>query len=232
MTTTLTKIQTAPDLVDQVYRTLLDAISEGKMAPGSRITQEDIAAQLAVSRQPVLQALRLLKKDGFVLDAPGRGVLVAPLDVGWMMHIYQVRSALDSLAARLAAKARFKLAPTLISKGRLAARGKNISAMMRADAQFHAAIYVGSGNPLIAQSAQLHWQHIRRAMGAVLQLSSMRESIWDEHEAIAAAIAAGQEDLAEKLIREHSEDAGRNLARHMTQAITGLNGLNGLSANG
>lgn len=63
--TTLTKIQTAPDLVDQVYRTLLDAISEGKMAPGSRITQEDIAAQLAVSRLPVLQALRLLKKRWF-----------------------------------------------------------------------------------------------------------------------------------------------------------------------
>jgi hypothetical protein len=50
---------------------LLDAISDGSLAPGERITQEDIAEQLAVSRQPVLQALRLLKKDGFVLDAPG-----------------------------------------------------------------------------------------------------------------------------------------------------------------
>ena len=216
MISTLSKIQNAPDLVDQVYRTLLDAISEGQLTPGARLTQEGIAAQLAVSRQPVLQALRLLKKDGFVLDAPGRGVLVAPLDVDWMMHIYQVRSALDSLAARLAAKARFQLAPALISKGRSAARGKNISAMINADAQFHAAIYSASGNPLIAQSAALHWQHIRRTMGAVLQLSSMRESIWDEHAAIAAAIAAGQAALAEKLIREHSEDAARNLARLMT----------------
>ena len=62
MTAHLVKIESAPDLVDQVYRSLLDAISEGSLAPGERITQEDIAEKLAVSRQPVLQALRLLKK--------------------------------------------------------------------------------------------------------------------------------------------------------------------------
>ena len=75
----LVKLQSTPDLVDQVYRSLLDAISEGSLAPGERITQEDIADKLAVSRQPVLQALRLLKKDGFVQDAPGRGLLVLTL---------------------------------------------------------------------------------------------------------------------------------------------------------
>src|SRR5437868_1488254 len=96
----LLKLETAPDLVDQVYLRLLDAISEGSLAPGQRITQEDIAEQLSVSRQPVLQALRLLKKDGFVLDAPGRGLLVAPLDAAWMLDVYQVRGALDALAAR------------------------------------------------------------------------------------------------------------------------------------
>ena len=74
MASHLIKIESSPDLVDQVYRSLLDAISDGSLAPGERIMQEDIAAQLSVSRQPVLQALRLLKKDGFVLDAPGRGV--------------------------------------------------------------------------------------------------------------------------------------------------------------
>ncbi|MEY3782678.1 MAG: hypothetical protein RIS97_856 [Pseudomonadota bacterium] len=73
----LNKIETTPDLVDQVYRKLLDAISEGTLQPGARMTQEDIAAQLAVSRQPVHQALRLLKQDGFVIDAPGRGVKIS-----------------------------------------------------------------------------------------------------------------------------------------------------------
>ena len=215
----LIKIESAPDLVDQVYRSLLDSISEGSLAPGARIMQENIAEQLAVSRQPVLQALRLLKKDGFVLDAPGRGVLVAPLDVTWLVHVYQVRSALDALAARLAARAHYQMDPRLISQGRAAAHGNKVKAMMAADVQFHAGIYTASGNPLIALSAQLHWQHIRRAMGAVLQLSTMRESIWDEHVAIATAIGKGDENAAEALTRQHGEDAGRNLASLLTSAL-------------
>lgn len=217
----LIQIEAAPDLVEKVWHALLDAICDGSLAPGERIMQEDIAAQLAVSRQPVLQALRLLKKDGFVLDAPGRGVVVAPLDVARLGQIYQVRSALDALAARLAAQSRFKLPPELISNGRKALKSGQIKPMLEADARFHGAIYEASGNPLIAQSAQLHWAHIRRAMGAVLQLARMRASIWDEHEAIAQAIAAGQADQAEDLMRRHGQEAGNNLARLLSQALAG-----------
>ena len=218
MTPQLIKIESRPDLVDQVYRSLLDAISEGALAPGSRITQEEVAEQLAVSRQPVLQALRLLKKDGFVLDAPGRGLLVAPLDGVWLGQVYQIRCALDALAARLAAQAHAVIDPQLIHLGRLATRSQDVKAMMAADAAFHNAIYAASGNPLIAQSAQLHWQHIRRAMGAVLQLTNMRESIWDEHDTIAKAIEAGDAEQAESLSRQHGEDASRNLARLLATA--------------
>ena len=96
MTAHLVKLESAPDLVDQVYRSLLDAISDGSLAPGERITQEDIAEKLAVSRQPVLQALRLLKKDGFVLDAPGRGVLVAPLDADWIAIATEASASVQS----------------------------------------------------------------------------------------------------------------------------------------
>lgn len=215
----LIQIEAAPDLVEQVWHALLDAICEGSLAPGARIMQEDVAAQLAVSRQPVLQALRLLKKDGFVLDAPGRGVLVAPLDVVQIERIYQVRSTLDALAARLAAEQRYQLPADIIRAGRKALQGSLIKPMLEADARFHGAIYEASGNPLIAQSAQLHWAHIRRAMGAVLQVSSMRASIWDEHEAIARAIAAGQAERAETLMRTHGQEAGRNLSRLLTQAL-------------
>ncbi len=215
----LIKIESSPDLVEQVYETLLDAISDGSLAPGRRIMQEDLAEQLAVSRQPVLQALRLLKMDGFVLDAPGRGVVVSPLDAAWLVQIYQVRSSLDALAARLAARTRHSLEPALITQGRAAAFGGDVKAMICADLRFHEAIYHASGNPMIAQSAQRHWHHIRRAMGAVLQVSTMRVSIWDEHEAIADAIARGDEDAADSLIRQHGEDAGRNLAGLMALAL-------------
>ncbi len=215
----LLKIESTPDLVDQVYRNLLDAISEGKLAPGARITQEDIAEQLAVSRQPVLQALRLLKQDGFVTDAPGRGLLVAPLDADWLVNVYQVRSALDALAARLACSASYTFDSDLIAQGRKAARGKNISTMIEADMAFHSGIYRAAHNPLIEQSALLHWRHIRRAMGAVLQSAKLREAVWDEHEAIARAIAAKDARKAESLMRSHGEQASSNLQSQLNQVL-------------
>jgi DNA-binding GntR family transcriptional regulator len=219
MTAQLVKLQSAPDLVEQVYRALLDAISDGSLAPGERITQEDLAEKLAVSRQPVLQALRLLKKDGFVLDAPGRGVQVAPLDADLTLKVYQVRGALDALAARLAAQQGFRIAPKLIEQGRKASRGRNIQAMIEADMAFHSAIYAASGNPLIEQSAHLHWAHLRRVMGAVLQSSRQRETVWDEHEHIAAAIAAGDAELAVELIDRHSQQAGQTLAARLSKVL-------------
>lgn len=220
----LLKLQAAPDLVDQVYRALLDAISDGSLAPGARITQEDLAEQLAVSRQPVLQALRMLKKDGLVLDAPGRGVQVAPLDPDWIRRVYEVRGALDALAARLAAQQRAQLDAGLLEQGRKSARGRNVKAMIDADLAFHAAIYAASGNPLIAQSAQLHWAHLRRVMGAVLQSSRQREAVWDEHQAIAAAIAAGDAARAVRLIDHHSHQAGETLSMRLTAVLASHSG--------
>lgn len=215
----LLRLDATPDLVDRVYRSLLDAISDGSLAPGQRITQEDIAQQLAVSRQPVLQALRLLKKDGFVEDAPGRGLQVARLDREWMRKVYQVRGALDALAARLAAQRGFRIAPQIIEQGRAAARGEDVMAMIDADLAFHAALYAAAGNPLIEQSAQLHWRHLRRVMGAVLQEARQREAVWDEHQAIADAIAAGDADTAARLTEEHGLRASDNLGERLDAVL-------------
>jgi DNA-binding GntR family transcriptional regulator len=219
MSAQLVKIEAAPDLVDQVYRKLLDAISDGSLAPGERITQEDIAEQLSVSRQPVLQALRMLKKDGFLADAPGRGLMVAPLDPQWVIDVYQVRGALDALAARLAAARRFRLDEKLIEHGRKVASGRNVKAMIDTDMAFHNAIYAASRNPLIEQSAAQHWRHLRRVMGAVLQQAKQREAVWEEHEAIARAIAAGDGDKAARLVEQHAQRASENLAQQLAQVL-------------
>jgi len=219
MTAELVKLQASPDLVDQVYRALLDAISDGSLAPGVRITQEDLAERLAVSRQPVLQALRLLKKDGLVHNAPGRGLLVAPLDAGWIAHVYEVRGALDALAAKLAAAKRAVIDPRLLETGRRAARGRNIKAMIEADIAFHHAIYAACGNPLVERSAQLHWVHLRRVMGAVLQQTRQRDKIWDEHAAIAEAIRAGNANRAVDLIEHHGRNASENLLARLSDVL-------------
>ncbi|HPU51211.1 MAG TPA: GntR family transcriptional regulator [Burkholderiaceae bacterium] len=223
MSDPLIKLATAPDLVDRVYRSLLDAISDGSLAPGQRITQEDIAEQLAVSRQPVLQALRLLKKDGFIQDAPGRGVQVVPLDVRWVCKVYEVRGALDALAARLAAERRHRIDPALIARGRKAAKGPSIQAMLDADMAFHQAIYAAADNPLIGSITDQHWRHLRRVMGAVLQ-TSQRNTVWDEHEAIAQAIGAGEGRRAAELIEQHSREASHALAIRLNQVLASTSG--------
>ncbi len=214
----LARLSAEPDLVERVYEALLTSIAEGALAPGARLTQEELAAQLDVSRQPVLQALRLLKQEGFVVDAGKRGVMVTPIDAQSIAEVYQLRSALDALAARLAAQCRAPVDQTLIAQGRKAARGRSVDAMIKADIAFHNALYAASGNPLIAQSANRHWAHIRRAMGAVLQSAGARDSVWDEHAAIAAAIEAGNVAEAERLTREHGERAGHMVSQSLQAA--------------
>ncbi|TCK39611.1 GntR family transcriptional regulator [Paraburkholderia sp. BL8N3] len=215
----LLKLRARTDYVDEVYKVLLDAISEGSLAPGTRITQEEIAEQLEVSRSPVLQALRLLKKDGLVQDAPGRGLLVTPLDAAWISNLYEIRGALDSLAARLAAERGAKLDKSLITNGRRASKGEDVKAMIDADMAFHSAIYAASGNPLITETAHLHWVHLRRVMGAVLQVSGQRKWIWDEHAAIAAAIAEGDSKLAMELTDQHTSRARQNLVERLGEVL-------------
>ena len=83
--------------------------------------------------------------------------------------------------------------------------------------QFHHVIYAASGNPLIAETANQHWRHIRRAMGAVLQTVGLRRAVWDEHEAILQAINRGDTARAERLAHAHCTRAGHHIAAQLTR---------------
>jgi DNA-binding GntR family transcriptional regulator len=236
----LHSIPTVPALADLIHQALLNAICDGSLSPGERITQDGLADKFQTSRQPVLQALRLLKAEGFVVDAPalthgrtrGQGLMVSLINTDWIAQVYQVRAALDALAALLACR-RSAIhasdvltqleAAALVKAGRAAVRSKDMSKMIEADAAFHRRIYVASGNPLIAQSAQLHWHHIRRAMGAVLQSTGVREAVWDEHEAIADSIVSGNARKAEKLMTDHAHGASDNIVMALSRALTTQN---------
>jgi DNA-binding GntR family transcriptional regulator len=206
-------------LVDRVYRAILDAICDGQLPPGERITQDQLAETLNVSRQPVLQALLLLRKQGFVRETGRRGVVVAKLEPGFIAQLYEVRAALDGAACRgaalrgaAAARAR---GAALIAEGRAAVRSGSVGAMIAADMAFHLFLYELSGNPLIAETAALHWQHIRRAMGGYLRRYRARDTIWDEHQAMLDAVAAGDAEAAARLAQHHAEAAAVNLCAAM-----------------
>lgn len=211
----ITPLNAAPDLAEQAYRAIVDAICEGRYAAGERITQEALAESLAVSRQPVLQAILLLKRDGLVIDAGGRGVMVAPLTTDHIRNLYQVRSVLDGLAAREAARRQANLSFRLIGAGRTATKGRDLRAMIEADFAFHRAIYEAAGNPLLLQAAERNWSHVRRIMGATLSHAGARHAVWDEHEKMLELIVSGRPDAAQQQALLHCERAGESLVARL-----------------
>ena len=140
-----------PKLAERVHKAILTEISEGKLPPGTRIIQEQIAEELGVSRQPVQQALLLLRKQGILQAAPGRGLLVAPLDLEHVRNMYDMRAVIEGLACRKAAESHAEQAKVqgsaLIRAGRKAVKSGAVSAMIAADMAFHEFIYMLSGNP-------------------------------------------------------------------------------------
>ncbi|MCW5612173.1 MAG: GntR family transcriptional regulator [Rubrivivax sp.] len=207
-----------PNLTEQVHDALLAEINAGRLAPGERIVQEQIAQALGVSRQPVQQALLLLRKQGVLRDAPGRGLEVAPLDPDQVEHMYDMRAVIEGLAARRAAESAAERAarqgPALIEAGRRAVAAGSVPKMIAADMRFHEFLYGLSGNPLIASAMNAHWTATQRVMGEVLLRDETPRDIWDQHEAMLHAVAAGDADRAEALAREHiTQAAGFMVAR-------------------
>src|ERR1700755_1690544 len=96
-------LATSESLIDRTYTQVLDANADGTLLPGQRIRQAELADTLGVSRQPVSHALHLLKRQGLVEESGRKGLRVVPLDPLRVMQLYQVREAVDGLAARLAA---------------------------------------------------------------------------------------------------------------------------------
>jgi DNA-binding GntR family transcriptional regulator len=209
-------------LVEQVYQRLLQAICSRQLPPGARIAQEQLAEMLGVSRQPVSHALQLLKQQGLVRDAGRRGLVVAPVEADYVHALYEVRAALDAIAAARAARRigkagrrgnsryaeRLAEARAILEQGRAAVAAGDKAAMADADLAFHGVVNDLAGNPVIAEIARQQWSHIRRAIDVVLDDPTAHARIWDEHAAIVAAIEDGDAARAERLAREHATRAG------------------------
>ncbi len=210
-----------PSMTQQVYDIIVDEICGGAIPAGAHLVQEQLAARLGVSRQPVQQAMALLRADGMVREIGRRGLEVTPLDLDLMRHHYDIRAALDGLAARLAAmraRAARGVATDMAARGGAILRrgvsavdAGDVAGQIRHDEAFHALIYEFSGNPLLARTAAPHWRFLRRAMGEVLRRATLPREIWRQHAGILDAASSGDPDLAEARAVEHDILAARAL---------------------
>lgn len=189
---------------------VLSLILGGRLLPGQRINEPDIADRLGVSRVPVREALRELEASGLVVARKNAGVFVRRLEIAEVADLYAFRGALDAFAGRraagLAEAPRRALARVLAESDaamRKAARRREVVEYYTENLRFHWAIVEAAGNAPLAESyravvQRLHVWRLRNLSSPVGMAASI-----GEHEAIARAVKAGDAPLAESLLAAH-----------------------------
>ena len=202
-------------VVDQVYAVLRRRILDGGLARGARLRQEALAEELGVSRTPLREALRRLAAEGYVDFHPNRGAYVVDMSSEDVRVAYEARLVLEPGAARLAAARRPSEELAAMRVAIDAQRGSGGG--YAASRDFHLALVRASGNEYLIRLAEALW------------IPGMAQAIYDkqeesfqtvqsdaaEHERIAAAVAAGDADLAEALTHHH---IGAAFARLVSRA--------------
>jgi DNA-binding GntR family transcriptional regulator len=194
----------------RVANEIRTAILRGDLAPGSRVKQERLAAELGVSREPVRQALLQLQREGLVHAQPNRSAQVAPLDRQFIADLYAFREAVETtVVATLARAPQFDVTPlqALIARGRTAVREGDLPALIDLDMCFHTTLYEAAGNHVIVEVMRGQWSHIRRVMAMVLDRAIYRQKVWDEHQAILKAIHARRVSSAKAAAGVHVRGA-------------------------
>lgn len=198
-------------VVDQVYRAIRERITNGTLARGGRVHQEDLAAELGVSRTPVREALRRLAAEGLVEMRTNRGARVADVVEGDMRLAYEARLVIEPGAARLAAE-RAPAVPIARMRRAVAAQRRavgHVSRSFEANREFHIALVEAAENPFLLQLVERLW--IARIGAVIYERQSetpqrMRLDA-DEHEQILLAVEDGDGRRAEALARRHVADA-------------------------
>ena len=186
------------------YGLILAAIDSGAYRPGDRLVESDLAMRFGVSRTPVREALQRLETQG-LLARDGRSLIVASLDHGQMAELYVVRSVLEGLAARLAARHATSEETAVLRAMCQEDRALlgDPRALARANRRFHHQIHLASHNRFLVQQLGL----VHRSMALMAETSLAAEgrgpNALAEHDAIVAAIAAHDGDGAEAALRSH-----------------------------
>ncbi len=191
---------------EEAYRYLLNAIRMGVLQPGQRIIAEEFAETLNMSRMPVREALRRLSAEGLVTIRANRGAVVKKLNKDEVLEIFEMRAALEALAA---AKAVSKATASDIRElefllERLESVKMDLSLWITAHREFHERICVISQSPrILAQISSLH-ALIEPLMRIWIEKSPESKNVNSVHREILQVMKSGDAQGMEKLIKNHS----------------------------
>ncbi len=204
-------------LGDRVVHQLLDHLLSGQITPGSRLREVELAARLGVSRTPVREALARLARDGLVELLPNRGAIVRQLGADELRHIYQLREALEGLAAELACE---RCTPDDLARlqalfDATAARDANFAAACRrVDQELHRLIAARSGNPVLAQEIRRFHDLVQLVRERVDDVSGALDQALAEHRAILTALERRRPAEARAAMTAHIRRALEVAMRH------------------
>ncbi|GGQ19751.1 transcriptional regulator [Streptomyces griseomycini] len=199
-------------LRDRVYEALLELITTRALQPGQHLVESELAGHLGVSRQPVREALQRLNTEGWVDLRPAQGAFVHEPTEEEADQLLTVRTLLEAEAARLAAlnadSAGVETLEEILAQGLGAVASGDVDAAVALDARFHAAIMELAGNTVLAGLAAQVDRRVRWYYAPVARRRGAQS--WAEHRDLIAAIADHDEQLATRLMREHTEHTRRS----------------------
>lgn len=191
------------DLSLPVYEELKQMILTNQLKPGEKLLQEKLAAQLGVSRTPLLKAMQMLEFDYLVESIPRRGMFVKKLTVHEMRDIYDVREGIETVAVRLvierAGENQLKKLENIWNRF-TGKKGINREQYQKADDEFHALLLEFSGNKILEKTYRNSFLQAR-----IVQMGIMRapEETLQEHLDLVAAIVKRDVDKADEVIKNH-----------------------------
>jgi DNA-binding GntR family transcriptional regulator len=201
------KIETGETAAAQVERDLREQIIKLELAPGTRLSEQEIATRMGVSRQPVREALIALGRSKLVDVRPNRGTVVVRISARQMMEARFVREALETAVARRASETfdswTRRRIDTIIGKQRMAMEAHDHNAFRREDEQFHIAIAEGAGCSLAWSAIADIKAHMDRVCNLQLRHPDSMMRLITEHEAIITAIDGRDADAAVAAMRAH-----------------------------
>ena len=192
-------------LREQVLAALRDRIIGGEYAPGERLTEDRLAADFGVSRNPVREALRTAEAEGFVHTVPRRGVVVASPDAAAVRDLFAVRLSLEPLAARLAATRADAEGVAglraLLAAAEAATRAGDLGEVARLNSAMHRCVIDLAGNVWLVTLTGPLYRHVQWVFR--LGAGHRAPHSWTEHVQLVEAIAAGDPDAAERVAAQH-----------------------------
>lgn len=215
---TLRPVSRSESVRSKVYATLRRAIIEGVLADGSALVSTDLSERLGVSRTPVREAIVRLVHDGLAVETETGQVIVRPVTLEELAAFFEIRAALERLAARRAAE---RLDPDRVERLRAAEQrleeavgtGASLARQVELNDEFHRALYESSGNVLLSRLLRdLEAMTARRVLERLYEQADRAATV-REHQAIVAAVEAGDAEAASRAAGEHVERAGAHLLR-------------------